>query len=122
MAVKLPNYNEAKIAIIGLGYVGLPLAVEFGKSRSVVGFDINQARIDELSRGKDSTLEVSPEELGKAQHLSFTAKELELKDCSIFIVTVPNPKKKDKQPVLAELINAFKIHSSVISHNTIVNY
>lgn len=122
MAVKLPNYDEAKIAIIGLGYVGLPLAVEFGKSRSVVGFDINQARIDELSSGKDSTLEVSPEELSEAQSLSFTAEESELKDCSIFVVTVPTPINGHKQPDLTPLIKASELLGRVITPGSIVIY
>ncbi len=77
------------IAIIGLGYVGLPLAVEFGKRRPVIGFDINQSRIDALRAGRDSTLEVSEVELVEASHLSFTADPADLAEASVYIVTVP---------------------------------
>ncbi len=80
-----------KIAIIGLGYVGLPLAVEFGKKVPVVGFDIYQKRIDELKNGKDHTLEVSTQELQQAVQLSYTADLADLKDSNFFIVTVPTP-------------------------------
>jgi len=78
-----------KIAIIGLGYVGLPLAVEFGKIRDVIGFDINEGRINELINGKDSTLEVDKEELASAQALQFSSNPDDLHDAQIFIVTVP---------------------------------
>ena len=77
------------IAVIGLGYVGLPLAVEFGKQRPVLGFDINQARIAELQSGQDHTLEVCPEELKEATHLAFSADAAALGACNFFIVTVP---------------------------------
>ena len=80
-----------KIAIIGLGYVGLPLAVEFGKIRPVIGFDINQTRIDALREGHDSTLEVSGDELREAAHLSFTTDPADLAEANIYIVTVPTP-------------------------------
>ncbi|MGM7311674.1 Vi polysaccharide biosynthesis UDP-N-acetylglucosamine C-6 dehydrogenase TviB, partial [Acinetobacter baumannii] len=82
---------KLKIAIIGLGYVGLPLAVEFGKKVPVVGFDIYQKRIDELKNGQDHTLEVSPEELKQAVHLKYTAHLDDLQDSNFFIVTVPTP-------------------------------
>ena len=85
------NLKDKKIAIIGLGYVGLPLAVEFGKNYPVIGFDINQKRISELSGGEDRTLEVSPSELALAQNLKFSADPASLKECNIFIVTVPTP-------------------------------
>mgnify|MGYP001221059681 FL=1 len=77
------DLSQIKIAVIGLGYVGLPLAVEFSKKYSVVGFDINQGRIDELSSGKDATLEVSPEELVDAKDLQFSASKVDLKDCNV---------------------------------------
>ena len=83
------NLNDKKVAIIGLGYVGLPLAVEFGKSRPVVGFDINLARIAELRSGKDSTLEVTSEDLVAAKRLSYSNQLEDIADCSVFIVTVP---------------------------------
>ena len=87
-----------KLAVIGLGYVGLPLAVEFGKKRSVVGFDINQPRIDALVAGHDATLEVSDEELAEAHLLSYTANLDDLRQCNVFIVTVPTPINEHKQP------------------------
>src|SRR5574344_2924147 len=92
--------SDLKIAVIGLGYVGLPLAVEFGKKVPVVGFDIHQKRIDELKSGHDHTLEVSPEELAQSTHLSYTANLEDLKDCNFFIVTVPTPIDEYKQPDL----------------------
>lgn len=98
--------SELKIAIIGLGYVGLPLAVEFGKKVAVVGFDIHQKRIDELKSGTDHTLEVSPEELAQATHLTYSASLDDLKDCNFFIVTVPTPIDEYKQPDLTPLIKA----------------
>jgi UDP-N-acetyl-D-galactosamine dehydrogenase len=79
--------QNKKIAIIGLGYVGLPLAVEFGKARSTLGFDISARRIDELRLGRDSTLEVTEEEMTSAAHLAFSCDVNDLGDCSIFIVT-----------------------------------
>ncbi|MFV4926294.1 hypothetical protein Q5E79_017555 [Acinetobacter baumannii] len=97
---------ELRIAIIGLGYVGLPLAVEFGKKVPVVGFDIYQKRIDELKSGQDHTLEVTPEELKQASYLSYTANLEELKDCNFYIVTVPTPIDDFKQPDLTPLIKA----------------
>jgi len=81
--------SSKKIAIIGLGYVGLPLAVEFSKKRKVIGFDINQHRINDLKNGVDSTLETTSEDLKNAIHLSYTTNLDDVKDCEIFIVTVP---------------------------------
>ena len=98
--------SELKIAIIGLGYVGLPLAVEFGKHVSVVGFDIHQKRIDELKNGQDHTLEVTPEELKQSIHLSYTTDLQQLSDCNFFIVTVPTPIDEYKQPDLSPLVKA----------------
>lgn len=94
---------DLRIAIIGLGYVGLPLAVEFGKKGPVIGFDINQNRIDELKSGKDHTLEVSPEELQKAEQLSFSANLDDLKTSNFFIVTVPTPVDQVNRPDLTPL-------------------
>ena len=98
--------SEIKLAVIGLGYVGLPLAVEFGKHRSVVGFDINQPRIDALKAGHDATLEVSDEELKQATQLSYSANLDDLKACNVFIVTVPTPIDEHNQPDLTPLIKA----------------
>ncbi len=97
---------DLRIAIIGLGYVGLPLAVEFGKKVPVVGFDIYQKRISELKSGQDHTLEVSPEELKQAAQLSYTTNLEDLKDCNFFIVTVPTPIDNYKQPDLTPLVKA----------------
>lgn len=122
MAVSLPDFATAKVAIIGLGYVGLPLAVEFGKQRPVIGFDINQARIAELRSGTDSTLEVSDEELVSAKQLSFSADEADLKSCDVYVVTVPTPINGHKQPDLTPLIKASELLGRVISAGAIVIY
>ena len=114
--------SELKIAIIGLGYVGLPLAVEFGKQVSVVGFDIHQKRIDELKSGQDHTLEVSPEELKQFTHLTYTANLEDLKDCNFFIVTVPTPIDEYKQPDLTPLVKASQSIGKVLKKDDIVVY
>jgi UDP-N-acetyl-D-galactosamine dehydrogenase len=111
-----------KIGIIGLGYVGLPLAVEFGKVLPVVGFDINKERIEELKKGHDRTLEVDAEELKSATHLSFSTDLSDLKSVNIFIVTVPTPVDKYKNPDLSPLISASKTVGSVLKKNDIVIY
>src|SRR5215207_4086149 len=98
--------EELKLAIIGLGYVGLPLAVEFGKHRSVVGFDINQPRINALKAGHDTTLEVSDQELKQATLLTYGAQADDLSACNTFIVTVPTPIDEYKQPDLTPLVKA----------------
>ncbi len=100
------NIKDIKIAVIGLGYVGLPLAVEFGKKVPVIGFDINANRIADLQSGTDHTLEVSDKELAQATHLSYTSDIQALKDCNFFIVTVPTPIDDFKQPDL-NLIDTF---------------
>ncbi|WP_237273650.1 Vi polysaccharide biosynthesis UDP-N-acetylglucosamine C-6 dehydrogenase TviB [Sulfitobacter sp. M22] len=110
------------IAVIGLGYVGLPLAVEFGKTRSVIGFDINQGRIDALCDGRDSTLEVSEDELREASHLSFTTSTADLADASIYIVTVPTPIDAHKRPDLTPLIKASETLGKVLKRGDIVIY
>ncbi|WP_180082856.1 nucleotide sugar dehydrogenase, partial [Acinetobacter sp. YH12201] len=114
--------SELKIAVIGLGYVGLPLAVEFGKQVSVVGFDIHQKRIDELKSGQDHTLEVSPEELKQSTHLTYTANLEDLKDCNFFIVTVPTPIDEYKQPDLTPLVKASQSIGKVLKDGDIVVY
>ncbi|MCH7309105.1 Vi polysaccharide biosynthesis UDP-N-acetylglucosamine C-6 dehydrogenase TviB [Acinetobacter sp. NIPH 1852] len=113
---------ELKIAIIGLGYVGLPLAVEFGKKVPVVGFDIHQKRVDELKSGHDHTLEVSSDELKQAEHLTYTANLDDLKDCNFFIVTVPTPIDDYKQPDLTPLIKASTSIGKVLKKDDIVVY
>ncbi len=115
-------FDDLKIAIIGLGYVGLPLAVEFGKKVPVVGFDIHQKRIDELRSGKDHTLEVSPEELAQATQLTYSAELNDLKDCNFFIVTVPTPIDEFKQPDLTPLIKASQSIGQVLSKDDVVVY
>lgn len=87
----MTSQKNKTIAVIGLGYVGLPLAVEFGKQREVLGFDINSRRVAELQGGQDHTLECSPEELAQAAHLRYSCDLLDLKQAQIFIVTVPKP-------------------------------
>ena len=116
----LPHFADAKLAIIGLGYVGLPLAVEFGKTRDVVGFDIDQNRIAELEKGQDSTLEVEPQALNASTKLTFTADEKQLAQCRIFIVTVPTPINGHKQPDLTPLIKASELLSRVIGRGALV--
>ena len=117
MTIEKPN-----IAIIGLGYVGLPLAVEFGKFRDVVGYDINANRIAELIAGRDSTLEVSEEELAAARHICFTSDKAALKECGIFIVTVPTPIDGANRPDLTPLIKASETIGTVLTPGAIVIY
>jgi UDP-N-acetyl-D-galactosamine dehydrogenase len=119
---KMLNLSQVKIAVIGLGYVGLPLAVEFSKKYAVLGFDINQGRIDELSSGKDSTLEVSPEELLDAKDLQFSTSKDDLKNYNVFIVTVPTPIDKYMQPDLTPLIKASEMLGGVIKEGDVVIY
>lgn len=116
------DFTNKKIAIIGLGYVGLPLAVEFGKSRSVLGFDISEERIAELMSGKDSTLEVSPHELTTAQHLSFSNDAIRLGECDVFIVTVPTPIDAVKRPDLTPIIKASETVGRAIKQGALVIY
>jgi len=113
---------KRKISIIGLGYVGLPLAVEFGKKRSVIGFDISESRIDELKNGIDNTLEVTDLELKEAIQLSYTNDLNDIKDCEIFIITVPTPIDKDKRPDLTPLEKSSESVGSVLKKGDIVIY
>lgn len=114
--------SELRIAVIGLGYVGLPLAVEFGKKHPVVGFDIHQKRIDELKGGTDHTLEVSSEELAKAAQLTYSANLEDLKSCNFFIVTVPTPVDHVNRPDLTPLKKASETLGKVISKGDVVVY
>ena len=114
--------KNKKIAIIGLGYVGLPLAVEFGKKREVIGFDTNKNRIAELKKNFDSTLEISKQELESAINLSFTNNLDDLKDCSIFIVTVPTPIDSYKRPDLTLLKKSSEQIGSILKKGDIVIY
>ena len=111
-----------KIGIIGLGYVGLPLAVEFGKVIEVVGFDINQERINELKKGFDRTKEVESEELKSSKKLTYSSNLQDLKSANYFIVTVPTPVDEYKKPDLSPLISASKTVGSVLKKGDIVIY
>ena len=116
------NLENAQIAIIGLGYVGLPLAVEFGKKYSVLGFDINRARVDELLRGHDSTLEVSDTELAMAVKLTYSSNKADLADANIYIVTVPTPIDDSNAPDLTPLQKASEMLGHVVKKGDIVIY
>jgi UDP-N-acetyl-D-galactosamine dehydrogenase len=115
------NLQNKKIAIIGLGYVGLPLAVEFGKKYEVIGFDINKPRIEELRSGTDSTLEVSDKELANT-NLTFSFAVEDLKSADVYIVTVPTPINEHKQPDLTPLVKASEMLGTVININDIIIY
>jgi UDP-N-acetyl-D-galactosamine dehydrogenase len=116
------SLEQLRVAIIGLGYVGLPLAVEFGKRRSVVGFDINEKRVAELQAGEDHTLETEPEELRQAIHLKCTTDAEELRSCNCFIVTVPTPVDSSNRPDLTPLIKASETVGKVLKQGDIVIY
>lgn len=116
------NLNEIRLAIIGLGYVGLPLAVEFGKKRPVVGFDINQSRIHALQNGIDNTLEVSSDELAEAGNLTFSSNLADLATCNVFIVTVPTPIDEHKRPDLTPLLKASETIGQALKKGDIVIY
>ena len=114
--------ENASLAVLGLGYVGLPLAVEFGKSRPVVGFDINQSRIAALQAGHDATLETETEELLSARHLVFSSAIEDLRACNTFIVTVPTPIDAHKRPDLTPLIKASEAIGKVLKRGDVVIY
>lgn len=114
--------EQLKLAIIGLGYVGLPLAVEFGKYKPTLGFDINQQRINELQSGHDHTLEVSENDLKQVQNLTYTSKIEDLKNANFFIVTVPTPIDDFKQPDLTPLVKASQSIAKVLKKGDIVVY
>ena len=116
------DLENTKIGIIGLGYVGLPLAVEFGKKYKVVGLDINDNRIKELQSGFDNTLEVSKQELAEAKFLKYTTSILDLAECNIYVVTVPTPINQYKQPDLTPLLKASEAIGKVLKTNDIVIY
>ncbi len=116
------SLDTVRIGIIGLGYVGLPLAVEFGKKFPTIGFDINPARVDELSSGKDHTLECSPEELASSSKLTFTTDIQQLTTCNCYIITVPTPVDNSNRPDLTPLIKASETVGKVISAGDVVIY
>ncbi len=116
------SLRDLKIGVIGLGYVGLPLAVEFGKKYQTLGFDINQARVQDLLAGHDSTLEVSDEELKEAPFMSYSFSVDDLKNCNVYIVTVPTPIDEHKQPDLTPLVKASEMLGKVINKGDIIIY
>ena len=116
------NFSKATIAVIGLGYVGLPLAVEFGKHRPVVGFDINPLRIDELKAGRDSTLECSAADLVSAGHLSYSHALEDIKSAQIYIVTVPTPVDQANRPDMTPLVKASETVGKVLKAGDVVIY
>ena len=114
--------NEIKICIIGLGYVGLPLAVEFGKKFKTIGFDINIQRLEELKDGYDQTLEITCDEIKLSNHLSFTSNIDDIRNADVYIVTVPTPISDDKKPNLEPIFSASKLVGKVISDGNVVIY
>ena len=111
-----------KIAIIGLGYVGIPLAVEFGKSIKTIGFDIDKSRIEELKSGFDRTLEMSKEDLFSSKKLEYTTNINDTKNCNIYIITVPTPINSKNQPDLTPLIKSSESVGTVLKKDDIVIY
>jgi UDP-N-acetyl-D-galactosamine dehydrogenase len=114
--------SDLRLGIIGLGYVGLPLAVEFGRKRAVVGFDVSHKRINELRQGIDYTLETTPEELQAAKYLEYTTDVADLRHCNCYIVTVPTPIDEHKRPDLSPLIKASETVGRVLKKGDIVIY
>ena len=116
------NGNPLTIGIIGLGYVGLPLAVEFGKKFKTIGFDINKKRIEELREFKDRTLETTTEEMKQATHLQLTDNIDHLSDVNVYIITVPTPIDQHKRPDLRPLISASESVGKVLKKDDVVIY
>ncbi len=116
------DINKIRIGVIGLGYVGLPLAVAFGRKYPTVGFDVKASRVAELERGTDSTLEVSDEELASADQFSFTTNAEDLADCNFYIVTVPTPISEGNRPVLTPLRRASETLSKILQAGDVVVY
>ncbi len=119
------NLEKAKVCVIGLGYVGLPLAVEFGKKIPTVGFDINDARVDELNSGHDHTLEVEDsylQDVLKNYDFTLTANKADIADCTVFIITVPTPTDKHNRPVLTPLVKASETVGAILKKNDVVIY
>jgi len=115
-------FENTKIAVIGLGYVGLPLAVEFGKKYFTLGYDINENRVEELRAGNDSTLEITTEELTSASKLKFSCSKSDLANCNVYVVTVPTPINKYKQPDLTPLISASRVVGEALKNGDVVIY
>ena len=120
--MNVQKVDDARIAVVGLGYVGLPLAVEFGKTFPVVGFDINKTRVDELRSGRDRTLEVPDHELVETAHLTYTVDPQDMADCTVFIVTTPTPIDEHKRPDLGPVLSASRSIGSVLKAGDVVIY
>ena len=116
------DLSQVKLAVVGLGYVGLPLAVEFGKKYETLGFDINEVRVAQLRNGNDKTLEVDQEELSKAVKLRYSSDIVDLKSANVYIVTVPTPINEFKQPDLTPLLKASEVIGGVLDKGDIVVY
>ena len=116
------DIENIRIGVIGLGYVGLPLAVEFGRRYPTVGFDVKESRVTDLESGSDSTLEVADEELAAAEQLSFTGNAEDLADCNFYVVTVPTPISEGNRPLLTQLRNASETISKVLNSGDVVVY
>lgn len=116
----LMKLEDARIAGLGLGYAGLPLAVAFRGKHPTVGFDINQSRIDELRRGKDRTLDVDPEELAASGGLQLSSDPADLADCNVYVITVPTPIDADKRLDLATLLSASEMLGGVLKRGDLV--
>lgn len=120
--MRLGRVEDACIAVVGLGYVGLPLAVEFGKRYKTVGYDINASRVAELRAGRDSTLEVEPEELARSTRLTYSSELDDIRGCNVYIVTVPTPIDAAKRPDLTPLVKASEALGKVLERGDIVVY
>jgi len=118
----MSDLKSTRIGVIGLGYVGLPLAVEFGKQYPTIGLDIKQDRVDELLKGVDSTLEVTEAEIAEAKQLTFTSRPNDLADCNVYIVTVPTPIDKHNRPDLSYLQNSSKMVGAMLKTGDVVIY
>ena len=116
------NLNKSKIAIVGLGYVGLPLAIEFAKKRNVLGYDINNSRINQLIKFYDLTKEITTKQLKESKKLKFTSNLKDISKCNIFIITVPTPITKNKKPDLKPILNATKLIGKILKKEDIVIY
>tara|TARA_B100001093_G_C26851879_1_gene1025492 strand:+ start:942 stop:2228 length:1287 start_codon:yes stop_codon:yes gene_type:complete len=119
---KIKKFDKAEISVIGLGYVGLPLAIEFSKKQKVIGFDINKKRIDDLINGNDITNETSKSELNSLKNLKYTSRPNDIQNCKIYIITIPTPVDNFNKPDLAPLKKASKLVGRVLKKNNIVIY
>jgi len=120
--VKIPQLDKLNICIVGLGYVGLPLAIEFGKKYKTIGFDVNQIRIDELKSGYDKTLEVEKSDFDDSKFLIFSSEDKKINDCNIYIITVPTPIDKNNNPDLSFLKSASQLVGSYLNNGDVVIY